>query len=61
MAHIRYDFDAAAYERRIRTGDCFICGVIAGRSEHYREHIIYRDDRLIAFLSQPQFNGVTAS
>jgi diadenosine tetraphosphate (Ap4A) HIT family hydrolase len=47
----RLPFDAAAYERRVRGGDCFICGIARGdRSDE--QHVIYRDDRHIAFLSQ---------
>jgi diadenosine tetraphosphate (Ap4A) HIT family hydrolase len=44
-------FDVAAYERRVQTGDCFVCGIARGeRSDE--QHIIYRDDQHIAFLSQ---------
>ena len=47
----RRPFDAAAYERRVRSGDCFICGIVQGdRSDE--QHVIYRDARHIAFLSQ---------
>jgi diadenosine tetraphosphate (Ap4A) HIT family hydrolase len=49
----QHDFDVTGYEKRIRTGECFICALVAGKPGHYREHILYRDDRLIAFLSQP--------
>lgn len=50
---VKHDFDVARYAERIRAMDCFICALVAGKSGQYREHIIYRDDRLIAFLSQP--------
>ena len=53
MKRARHTFDATAYEERIRGGECFICALVAGRPGPYREHIVYRDDRLIAFLSQP--------
>lgn len=47
----RLPFDMASYERRVRGGDCFICGIVRGdRSDE--QHVIYRDDRHIAFLSQ---------
>jgi diadenosine tetraphosphate (Ap4A) HIT family hydrolase len=44
-------FDVAAYERRVRTGDCFICNIARGERGD-EQPIIYRDDRHIAFLSQ---------
>jgi diadenosine tetraphosphate (Ap4A) HIT family hydrolase len=50
---VRRDFDGAAYERRIRTANCFICDLVAGRVGPYPERVVYRDDLLIAFLSQP--------
>jgi diadenosine tetraphosphate (Ap4A) HIT family hydrolase len=53
VERVRHDFDVGAYEQRTRTGECFICALVAGRPGHYREHVVYRDDRLIAFLSQP--------
>jgi diadenosine tetraphosphate (Ap4A) HIT family hydrolase len=44
-------FDVAAYERRVQTGNCFVCGIARGeRSDE--QHIIYREDQHIAFLSQ---------
>jgi histidine triad (HIT) family protein len=47
----RLPFDVAAYEQRVRGGECFICGIIRG-DRSYEQHVIYRDDRHIAFLSQ---------
>jgi diadenosine tetraphosphate (Ap4A) HIT family hydrolase len=47
----RLPFDVAAYERRVRTGDCFICGIARGELSG-EQHIIYRDYRHIAFLTQ---------
>jgi diadenosine tetraphosphate (Ap4A) HIT family hydrolase len=47
----RLPFDVAAYERRVGTGDCFVCGIARGKHSD-EQHIIYRDDRHIAFLSQ---------
>jgi diadenosine tetraphosphate (Ap4A) HIT family hydrolase len=46
----RLRFDAAAYERRVRGGDCFICDIVQGQGSE--GHVIYRDDRHLAFLSQ---------
>jgi diadenosine tetraphosphate (Ap4A) HIT family hydrolase len=54
MVQRRFDFDFRTYETRIEMADCFICRIAAGEQPHYREHIIFRDESLIAFLSQPQ-------
>lgn len=43
-------FDMEAYVRRITTGPCFICEMIAGRAAG--NHIIYQDDAVIAFLNK---------
>lgn len=53
MPDDRQSFDHEAYEARISQGPCFLCNIIEGRSSQYREHIVYRDDYLIALLSQP--------
>lgn len=51
----RVPFDSATYSKRIQTEPCFICRLIADEPTRApAEHIIYRDDQLIAFLSQPQ-------
>lgn len=49
----RVPFDHHAYEARVRSNGCFVCAVAKGEEGHYREHVVYRDDHLIAFLSQP--------
>ena len=55
----RLAFDVAAYERRVRSGGCFICAIVRG-DRRYEHHVIYRDDRHIAFLSQyPAQRGYT--
>ena len=43
-------FDMETYVRQIRTGPCFICEMIAGRSNG--NHIIYQDESVIAFLNK---------
>lgn len=52
VPHRRVPFDVAAYEHQVRTGECFICGLVRGSSTQ-PEHVIYRDQRAIAFLSRP--------
>jgi len=49
----RQPFDHGAYEARVRDAGCFICSIVRGEQPHHSEHVVYRDDRLIAFLSQP--------
>jgi len=49
--------DAGAYHRRVREGPCFVCEIVAGRSPH---HVVYEDDRAIAFLNRyPTVLGYT--
>jgi diadenosine tetraphosphate (Ap4A) HIT family hydrolase len=48
---MRSPFDMAAYVRRVREGPCFVCALVAGDPE-YRHHVLYEDDRTIAFLSR---------
>ena len=51
----RIPFDAATYTSRIQTEPCFICRLVADQPTRApTEHVIHRDDQLIAFLSQPQ-------
>lgn len=45
----RVAFDLEAYVRRVQEGGCFICGIVDGDPER-PAHIVYRDDRHIAFL-----------
>jgi diadenosine tetraphosphate (Ap4A) HIT family hydrolase len=47
----RQPFDQAAYDRRVRSGTCFICELLAGNPD-YRHHIVYRDDTAVAFLNK---------
>jgi ATP adenylyltransferase len=48
-----------AYVSRSQHGPCFICELIAGNPE-YRHHIIYEDDKAIAFLNKyPVLYGYT--
>jgi diadenosine tetraphosphate (Ap4A) HIT family hydrolase len=49
QAH-RKSFDLEAYFQRIQSEPCFICEMIAGRSNG--NHIIYQDDNAIAFLNK---------
>lgn len=49
----RVPFDAAAYVERSRSGDCFVCRVVAGASPR-PEFVVHRDDRHVAFL--PNFH-----
>jgi diadenosine tetraphosphate (Ap4A) HIT family hydrolase len=44
-------FDEEAYVRRITTGPCFICEIIAGNPD-YRHHVIYEDEQAIVFLNK---------
>lgn len=54
----RQPFDTRAYEQRIKGGSCFICEMIAGKSEG--NHIVYQDERAIVFLNKyPTLYGYT--
>jgi ATP adenylyltransferase len=49
--------DLEAYVRRTRSGPCFICELVADNPD-YAHHIVYRDERTIAFLSKyPTLEG----
>jgi diadenosine tetraphosphate (Ap4A) HIT family hydrolase len=50
-AHRRRPFDVVSYEHRVRGDECFICAIVR-RDSRYEHHVVYRDDRHIAFLSQ---------
>lgn len=43
--------DLAAYVRRVRSGPCFICALVAGRPEDAHE-VVFDDGEHIAFLSR---------
>ncbi|NUS45592.1 MAG: HIT family protein [Mycobacteriaceae bacterium] len=45
------DHDRGEYLRTVRTGPCFICEIVSGRSE-YRHHEVYRDEYHIVFLNR---------
>lgn len=46
----RKPFDTDAYVHQIQNGPCFICEIVAGRLTG--NHIIYRDEAVIAFLNK---------
>ncbi len=55
----RQPMDMEAYQRRVRTGPCFICEIVAGNPE-YSHHIVYEDDNAIVFLNKyPTLYGYT--
>ena len=47
----RATFDLEGYVERIRSGPCFICGLVAGNRD-YRHHFVYEDADSIAFLNR---------
>ncbi|WP_230689658.1 HIT family protein [Catellatospora paridis] len=47
----RIPMDLAAYERRIRSGKCFICAFLAGEPG-YEHQLVYDDGTHAAFLSR---------
>lgn len=53
----RMPMDLDAYERRVRSGRCFICAFIAGVPEYSHERV-YEDETHIAFLdAYPTLRG----
>jgi diadenosine tetraphosphate (Ap4A) HIT family hydrolase len=48
----RRPYDQDAYVRRVRTGPCFICGIVRG-SPDQPEHIVHRDRLAVTFLARP--------
>jgi diadenosine tetraphosphate (Ap4A) HIT family hydrolase len=48
----RYQPDLHAYERRVRTGPCFVCGVVSRDPDFPDHHVFYEDDATIAFLNR---------
>ena len=54
----RIPFDSQTYEKRIQTGPCFICEIVAGKTNG--NHVVYEDDRAIVFLNKyPTLYGYT--
>jgi diadenosine tetraphosphate (Ap4A) HIT family hydrolase len=49
----RTAFDLESYVERVRSGPCFVCGIARG-DEGFRAHVVFRDERHIAFL--PNFH-----
>ena len=47
----RYQPDLDAYVRRVRTGPCFVCAILARDPEFLDHHIFYEDEDAIAFLA----------
>jgi diadenosine tetraphosphate (Ap4A) HIT family hydrolase len=45
--------DVAAYERRARSGPCFVCAIARGEAE-LPNPLVYEDDRAIAWVSPYQ-------
>jgi ATP adenylyltransferase len=44
-------FDMEAYVKRISSGPCFICEMLAGNPA-YHHHIIHQDDQAVVFLNK---------
>jgi histidine triad (HIT) family protein len=54
----RVAFDGTAYERRVRSGGCFICSLINGEPGSEHEELLYDDNAHVAFLSRyPTLRG----
>jgi diadenosine tetraphosphate (Ap4A) HIT family hydrolase len=47
----RYHPDLDAYHRRARSGPCFVCAIVAGDPAFPGYHLVYEDERTIAFLT----------
>jgi diadenosine tetraphosphate (Ap4A) HIT family hydrolase len=47
----RYQPDLDAYVRRVRTGPCFVCAILARDPEFPDHHIIYEDEDALVFLA----------
>jgi diadenosine tetraphosphate (Ap4A) HIT family hydrolase len=48
----RVPMDLASYERRIRTGGCFVCGIVRRDPDYAYEEIVFEDGAHIAFLDR---------
>jgi diadenosine tetraphosphate (Ap4A) HIT family hydrolase len=46
----RVPFDLQSYVKRVQSGDCFVCGIVAGEPA-LPAHIVFRDGAHIAFMS----------
>ncbi len=44
--------DMAAYVTRVQTGDCFVCGIVAGDPDYAHEQVFLDDGEHIAYLSR---------
>jgi histidine triad (HIT) family protein len=53
VEHERAPFDVASYIERSTQGPCFLCRILSGPLPA-NEHIVYRDERHVAFL--PNFH-----
>jgi len=60
MKHFeRYYPDMDALHAGFQTGPCFVCGIVA-RDPGFAAHVVYEDDRYIAFLDKyPRQYGYT--
>jgi diadenosine tetraphosphate (Ap4A) HIT family hydrolase len=47
----RYQPDLDAYVRRVRTGPCFVCAILARDPAFPDHHIVYEDEDAIVFLT----------
>ena len=50
----RIEFDLESYVERVQTSPCFVCAIARGDDRLPAQHIVWRDDRHIAFL--PNFH-----
>jgi len=48
----RYQPDLDAYVRRVRTGPCFVCGIVSRDPDFPEHHVFYEDEAAIAFLNR---------
>jgi hypothetical protein len=47
----RYQPDLDAYVRRVRSGPCFVCTIVARDPAFPDHHISYEDEEVIVFLA----------
>jgi len=47
----RQAFDVVRYLERVRTGGCFVCGLVSG-DPAFVHHVVFEDDFAIAFLNK---------
>ena len=62
MSTSRVPFDSAAYDARVRSGPCFICGIINNEPSDLRAAnvIVYADDEVLVLLNRyPTLRGYT--